>query len=110
MKQNKLKIKSKMEEERRQRQASEERQRLKKEQIELTNQLVRSINKEKTYKRHINEQQATQGHDVVPPPNIKIKWEGKSINIANLSQSQKIDFKKIKEITKIQRGNMVKNH
>ena len=58
MKQNKQKIKSRMEEERRQRQASEERQRLKKEQIELTNQLVRSINKEKTYKKHNNEQQA----------------------------------------------------
>ncbi len=100
IKQNKVKIKSKIEEERKQRQESEERQKKKKEQLEINNQLVRIINKEKTYhKKQGNDQQANA--HVGDPPKIKIKWEGKSINIANLSQSQKIDFKKIKEITKI---------
>ena len=77
--------------------------------MEYNNHMVRSINKEKTYNKKGNNdnQQATQGE---LPPHIKIKWEGKSINIANLSQSQKIDIKKIKEITKMQRGNIHKNH
>jgi ribosomal protein L13E len=62
MKQNKLKINTRLEEERRQRQASEERQRKKREQMELNNQMVRCVNKEKTYKYQqrgpLGEQQA----------------------------------------------------
>ena len=63
MKQNKLKINTRLEEERRQRQASEERQRKKREQLELNNQMVRCANKEKTYKQQqqrgpLGEQQA----------------------------------------------------
>lgn len=62
MKQNKLKINTRLEEERRQRQVSEERQRKKREQMEHNNQMVRCVNKEKTYKlQHrapLGEQQA----------------------------------------------------